>query len=570
MKTADHDKVRNKNQRLRNWINLCFILAGLLVVFVFMSYMQRQYSIIKANQAAASALDTVIGTLDANTEKVTALQERYHADNQAVLDDIFILLEGRQGEELLTATTAERSASLSRLSAVTGPSSFLFVIDGNGRVVAAPEESAIGDNLAENGTLTADQLAILVRNEQGEHVRLLGTRCIKTVPGGTDTVTYDEVLAQPAGSGVTAYFYSMPVGNHYLVYAVDASELDKQLDALRDVGPILSGVVMDNGGFVFAVDSETGCFLFFDDGHNRLDGQPIAESGLNGSVLKDQYSGIQTIAGTDYQCLSRRYASPFYGEYTVITAVSAVESVFSGDKTAIGLSVLTFVVCAGILLLYAYFLRMDPDQLAHYDEDVRTLREARAARRRDHSKTIRNIRLFAIHGEQYYLKGGIAGRLAPVIAISALLVFIISWNSQTLVEISKGISQSATAIRQLEVSFSNRDNSSGIIMERYQNQYLSKLGLISFILEEDASLSDQLEGSADSGNVHAYINADLAPVIDDSGRPVRSIANMPLLQALAKAAPSPPMTTCGISSSAAIRRISLPGSWTCSPARQTK
>lgn len=144
MKISEREKARKRGQRIRNGLNLCLILAGVLTVFFFMSYMQREYSVRRSNQDAQVALDTVIETLDTNTEKVAALRERYHTDNQTVLDDVYILLEGRQGEEMLTADAEARSASIARLSRVVTGSGYLFVIDSQGRVVVAPDVTAIG------------------------------------------------------------------------------------------------------------------------------------------------------------------------------------------------------------------------------------------------------------------------------------------------------------------------------------------------------------------------------------------------------------------------------------------
>ena len=506
-------KKTDKTQKLRILFNVALIVLGLVSVLGFMSYMQNQYSVIKANQTASAALDAVIQTLDENTEKVDALRTRYHGDNRAVLHDIEYLMMTDHYGDLLRSDPEVRTQTMDRLSRTVGQAGYLFVIDKTGRVVAAPKLEAIGDNLVGNGTLTPDELAQLTGEEQAaENGAIIGT---------------------PAGTDINAYFYgNWLIEDYYLIYAVDSAELDRQFTALRDLGPILSSVVVGDNGFVFAVDSSTGRFTYYDDGQTQLTGEPYTDAGLTSDVLTDRFNGLQTIGGMTYQCLSRTYRSSFYGEYTVITAVCAANSVFAGDKTAIALTAITFSLGAALILLYATLMRMDPDQLAPYDDDVVSRREFRN-RRRNAQKSTRNVRLFKLGNEQFYAKVGIAEHLAPVVAIALLVVFAISWNTQTLVEISRGMKQSNTAIRQLEVLFANRESSSGILMNRYQGQYLSKLQLISFLLEEDPSLMAALN-DADAENIHPYLTAELEPVVNDAGKPVLSAANSPQLIRLAE------------------------------------
>lgn len=528
-------QARKGKQWLRSIINLALIVIGLVAVVSFMAYMQRQYSVMKADQTSNAALDAVVETLDGNTQKVEALRDRYHADNQAILNDMAYLLRNDRYEALQTTTDEERTATMQRLSRTVGENGYLFVIRRDGTVVMAPQADALDANLVANGTLDEASLAILVRDEWVGNVHLEGTDRITVAADGTEESSYDVVTGTPAGTQVKTYFYSMPVTDTYfLVYAVDEEELERQFAALRDVGPVLSSVVVGDNGFVFAVDSQNATFLHFDNGEQRLDGQPIAESGLSTDVLADRYSGLQTIGGVSYHCLSRAYSSPFYGDYIVITAVCEADSVFSGDRTAIGLSAITFILGAAVMIFYTSLLRVDPEQLAAYDEEILDRKTARRVLRRARQKGIHHIRLFKVQGEQIYLKAGIAEKLAPVAAIAVLLVFVISWNSQTLVEITRGIEQSTTAIHQIETLFDNRTGSSEIIMTRYQNQYLSKLELVSFLLEEDSSLLALLNDGTEADGVHAYLDDELNPVYTSDGKPVRAVANAPQLVTLAK------------------------------------
>jgi len=501
---------------IRNLINLGLIIAGLVAVVSFMTKMQHDYSVAKSNQSATAALDTVIDTLTSNSEKIETLRSRYHSDNRAVLNDISALMKSEHYASLTTATTEERCAVMEQLSRAVGDSGYLFVIDGDGNILLSPEEAAIGSNIVSNGSLRRDDLNLLTSSSEVDYSKA-------------------PVTGTPAGTNVTAYFYGCPIsGNYYLVYAVDSLELDKQFEALKDIKPVLTSVVVGNDGFVFAVDSETGLFMCFDDGTTCLDGKSYGDAGLSADALTDRYSGLQTINGVSYQCLSRKYSSPIYGEYTVITAVCPSETIFSSDKATINLTAATFVICAGVILLYAMLLQQDPEQMAHYDEHVFSGKEAYHERRKKPLNTIHNIRAFKLKGKNVYLKFGIAEKLAPVVAIASLLVFAISWNSQTLTEISNGMALSADTVEQMETMFNNRVNSSEIIMNRYQSQYLAKLKLISFLMEEAPGELEKLNDATSSGQVYTHVGTDMKPVTDEYGNPVRSLANSDVLDSLAK------------------------------------
>lgn len=94
-KTKQHHRLTEKQKKMtlmRGLINFVLIFAGMISVIVFLNDMQRQYSMLRNEQAANYAQEAVIRILDENTEKVALLKKRYHEDNQAVMEDIVHLL----------------------------------------------------------------------------------------------------------------------------------------------------------------------------------------------------------------------------------------------------------------------------------------------------------------------------------------------------------------------------------------------------------------------------------------------------------------------------------------------
>lgn len=160
-----------------------------------------------ANHSSGAALDAIVETLNTNTEKVNVLCERYHTDNRTVLTDMAYLLQSPRYTAALHVDDEQRSQIMARLSQAIGTSGHLFVIDKQGSIVVAPEQSAIGQNLMGNGTLTSEQLSALLDGSSAE-----------------------GVLATPAGSDTKAYFYSLQVSDDYwLAYAEDSIQLETQL-----------------------------------------------------------------------------------------------------------------------------------------------------------------------------------------------------------------------------------------------------------------------------------------------------------------------------------------------------
>lgn len=97
-----------------------------------------------------------------------------------------------------------------------------------------------------------------------------------TDAAGVSKQVYDEIVYTPAGSELAIYFYSYPLSDDtFLLYGVDTQTLDAQVAAIRELGPILSSVAVGKEGFVFAVDKQTGRFMYYNDGIHDFTGSDI-------------------------------------------------------------------------------------------------------------------------------------------------------------------------------------------------------------------------------------------------------------------------------------------------------
>ncbi|MCQ2433577.1 MAG: hypothetical protein MJ175_13320, partial [Clostridia bacterium] len=497
-------------------INLSMIILGILFVFSFVGYMQKRYSEMKNAKTSANALSSIIDTMDDNTEKVRLLTERYHFDNNSILEDIATLLGRGSYSGLYAETPEERCHAMEKLSNAVGGDGYIFVIDKDGNVVLTPSMNFIGINLKTIGSFSEDAYKVLT-----------GPRSVSS---------FAVVSARPVGTDSDAYFYGKSLSDGYcLVYGVDSRILEEQYAALKNLGPILSSAVVGETGFIFAVDSSTREFLYFNDGNHDLSGKTSHEYGLSDEALSNGYEGEQTINGVSYHCISRTYSSELYGKYTVICAVCSTEEVFATNRVTVFVTSGTFFICTLLLFVYATLMHMDPDELADYDERILPASKAKYLHREpEKRKQIHNIQCLKLKHDVVFFKVSVAEKLAPIAAIGLILVFVVSWNAQTLVELSKGMTESAVALSQVERLFGSGETSSGILMDRYQNQYLSKIKLLSYILEEDPELvfgSAAAESGSDA--VHTYLDEDYEPILDGNGYPITSIAYSSALNELA-------------------------------------
>ncbi len=519
MNMKDSEKIRRKQLINKRIFNSSVMIIGLALILLFTSYMQRRYSELKYIKASQNAMDTIVRTMDENTEKVNLLIERYHKDNQAIVDDFVTLFKTGRYHLLYSANSEKRCEVMGVLSKAIEDKGYLFVIDGQGNVILTPFSEYENMNLLEENIFTASDFEFL-KSEKN-----------------SDDVSY--VIGNIKDTNEQGYFYCRALNDHYyLVYGLECSELDEQYAALRKLGPILSNAVIGETGFVFALDSDTGKFKYFDNGEVELTGANAKEHGVSDELFADEYSGIQTIENVEYNVLSQRHSSTLYGDFTIVVAACTTSEVYASNPTTNAIISIVFILTTAICLFYAFTLQTDPDQLVYYDENVMTTKQARKSNLFDPEvkKSFKNIKVFKYIEDQIYFKAGVATNLAPIIILSLVVIFVVSYNTQTMVELSKGLTESNGAVKQTEKIFENSESSSQLLMEHYQSQYLSKIKILSYMIEEQPSLvfnSDNGYGQ-NVNSLHKYIDADYDVVYKADGSVLTSISKSQPLEQLAK------------------------------------
>ena len=466
--------------------NLLLIVLGAVIIAAFLRQMQMKTAFFKQEQNSRQALSEAVSILERNAEDAQALTQVFHDANQDMLDDLEELLTSGLFDSLTEADTATRSRVMQDMVQRSGVD-YLFIMSRDGRLLMSPFVDYVNVDLVAEGFLTQDNLNRLLRGTRDESGRI-------------------EPALENNRYGYF-YFYSM-LGDYegmpyLLVLGAEAATLDVQIAALKDVSIVLSRAAVGNNGFLFAVDKDEDSFLYFKNGDEVLTGKSARECGLSDEALQDGYSGVETINGVKYYCVSRTF-----GSSTVICAVAERDEILYNDRYVLFWSITGFVLVMLLCLTYAVIVRNDFVRHA-----VET--EKKIFHRRNRPPIIFDISIFK--------------KVNPLMIAGVLLIFGISFYTQTLLEISECIDNSITALDEVSGRYEESMVNRKVIQEYYNNRFLSKARLIAYLLEEDPSVlnepTDRRHSYYDeAGNKHF--------ILDDEGNPLRSVASSARLQEL--------------------------------------
>lgn len=459
-------------------INAFLVILGAVLIALFLRHMQRQSSLVKQEENSVHALADAVSILETNAEDAAELTRVFHDGNQDMLDDLAELLNSGLFTSLVTADTETRSAVFGDVVERSGVE-YLFIMSDDGRILLSPYPEYYNVHLQDSGLLTEENLQKL----------MAGTR--------KDDGSIDPAL-QETDNG-EYYFYSnrFSYGNTdlLLILGSGASTLNVQISSLKDVSVVLSRASVNNHGFMFAVDTVDRSFVYYQNGDEVLTGKNALEAGLSESALSDGYSGIETINGTRYYCVSKAF-----GSRTVVCAVAETEDIFVNDRYVLFWSIAGFVLVMLLCLTYAIIVRND---------------------------FVRNI----VQTEKKYFKGrgdnrvifdlSIFKKVFPLMVMGVLVIFCISFYTQTLLEISQSIETSIVALDEVAARYADSNAKRDIIQGYYNNHYLSKARLIASTLEEDPAVLN-------TETTRYYSDYDMDGnryfLTDDEGNRLRSVS----------------------------------------------
>ena len=490
-KTIDQEtrKKANKYFFSKVLVNLLLIIIGAVFIAVFLRQMQAGAALAKQQESSKLALEEAIVSLDENAQNAETLAAIFHDGNQDVLDDMAQLFSSGLFDSLADADNKERSEVFADMVERSGVQ-YLFLMSADGKIVLSPEPSLYGVNPAARAYMTQENVNQILKGTLDPD-------------GNVTPVTVKNQYG-------TFYFYSAPYNyagsTYYLVLGTDASVLDVQISSLKDVSVVLSRAAVGNKGFIFAVNSEDNTFLYYKNGEEVLTGQSALSCGLSEEALTDGYTGFETIKGTRYYCVSRTY-----GDQIVISAVAQTNEIYKNDGYVLFWTIMGFIIIMMLCLAYAVIVRND-----FVRHEVKT---DRVVLKKDSPNPM-------------YFDRSVFNKVFPLMIAGVLIMYGISFYTQTLLEITEGIERSDVALSEVSGRYEESITNRGIIEDYYNNRFLSKARLISFLIEEDPSVLN-----AESEFYHNYYddNGNKQFIRDDEGNMLKSVSESARLQELCDA-----------------------------------
>ena len=489
---SDYESIRKKANTYffsKVIVNALLVIIGAVLIGVFLRNMQNDVSIYKQRKNSETALNEAVEVLSSNKNDARELTRIYHDCNQDMVDDLKELFKSGVFSELATASVETRSEVMKDMIERSGVE-YLFLMSPEGKILMSDTPEYYDADLHEVGLLSKDEVAKLSRGTVADY-------------GNVDPVLVDSEYGK-------FYFYSLPEkyeGYPYvIVLGTDASILDVQLESLNDLSSVLSRASVGNEGFMFAVDNTNDTFLYYENDGEILTGTNALDTGLSEEALEDGYSGIQKINGIKYHCVSKSF-----GVSTIICAVAETDKIMVNDKYVLFWSITGFVLVMLMSLTYAVIVRND-----FVRRSVNTEK-----------------RVFAVgKGNEVIFDLSIFKKVFPLLLAGVLLIFGISYYTQTLLEISEQIKISQLALDDVSNRFLESTKNREAIENYYNGHFLSKARLVSYLIEEDPVILNQ-----DTDKYYTYFDeaGEKQFIRDDEGNRLRSVSSASRLQELCDA-----------------------------------
>ncbi len=466
--------------------NVLLIVIGATMIGLFLNDIQKKTSAYKQQENSELALAEAITTLDRNRDHADDLTKIFHEGNQHVLNDIALVLTNGMSETMAGTDNSIRSDMLKNLSDRAGID-YLFVLSKDGIIVSSPVAELYGVNPAVQGFMTQENINAVLRSTM------------------QDDGTITPVLVKNT-SGIF-YFYSKPYmymdEEYMLVIGKEASVLDDQTEVLNDVSTVLSRMTVINNGFMFAVNQTDNLFLYYKNGAEILTGQNALTNGLSEKALIDGYSGLETINGQQYYCVSRTF-----GDQTVICASARTDDIYDDDRFVLFWTILAFNIIMILCLTYAVIVRNDFVRNA-----VKTDR----------------VMLNSSSANPTFFDKSIFRKVFPLMLTGIMSMYAISFYTQTLLEVTQGIEKSKVALQEVAGRYEESQGTRKILSDYNEQHALSTAKLLSFILEEDTDFLN-----AESGRYHSTFDehGNRVYLTDDEGNRLKSVAGSAFLQEL--------------------------------------
>ena len=533
MKNTNDAFKKNRNAYLRRSIlSIEVLLIGAVALCGLLSLMQTRATETLQQQRSEKILEEVENTLTVNDLTINSAIYEFNETNQSTLSILSDYIEDVDVlQPLEEATTPEEAqelildacGSFKKICDNVGVSN-IFLIQDDGQTIISSAISSLNINWRD--VTTPDVFNNLTAHSETQN----GTEKI-TEKGDKEYVPMISPYESVSYYTYSTFFMSYNEHSYFLLTNISDGILTAELSGIKDISSVLSGVSIGKSGFLFAVDSQTEEFIYFNDGNETLSGEKYSKYGMSEEAAKNNYVGYQTIAGVDYYLVAKSFESESYGKFTVLAAVLSVQEMLVANVSVIALSCLAFVLVSCIIVAYGMVLKRDvadhvislEDKLStnykdqnkngktkYTDEEIAERVQIQVSEEieKGEDKKLRRslIGTRDLSGAQHYFSKYIFNRMLPVTIIGLAAIFLISFFSQTLLGLNDVTSVSSTRLNDIQTVLETNEKNTKNIQEYIDTQYLSKTVIFSYIFEEEPhKIFNQ---DAENENVHPLYARD--------------------------------------------------------------
>lgn len=522
-----------KKTRLKLLLNFLLMCAGIAVLIALILSVQNAQTMREQNARNNEILAAVMEAIDGNCAESAVLLERFNASNQ---QDVVILAEiSKNGlfDRVLGFMGRKRYAQacelFSNFSEIVD-CKYMYVINDAGYIVSSSEMQDLYRPISEKTHISETEPRLY---EGTSSYNALGEPVISPIVTHTgfqkNTYTYTTALQGSDGDV------------RYLVVGFSDEILRMERSLLDDYSRVLSSARVGQSGFVFAVDTHSDCFTYYDDGISVLTGEYAPRFGISQEALRDGFSGMLTINGGNFYCSTRNYQPKNEtSELAIITAIPEAELLTNTVSTALWPS-LIFLIFVVLLWSYGVFLQNEFISTKETPHSLRLYPFGKRYRARRNAEKAYNEAL--IHakkaqqsgqkdvlfptapksGKTIYLNISIAKVVMMFTMLGCILVFAASFFMQSLLSTRMGMYYSRRALQEVFETMNEYDSTSDSVLNYYNRQYFARTGLLGKLMQTNP---DAFFDYRDLDHVYVYDDG-----VNDG---VKSISQSPLLTKLCK------------------------------------
>ena len=287
--------------------------------------------------------------------------------------------------------------------------------------------------------------------------------------------------------------YTAEIGNGNTVSIVENSEkLQNNLDANASLSYVLDGIHVGQNGFAFALHAEKKTILYYPD--ESLIGDNAADHGIDMSTISDGNDMDITIDGTTYFCSVKQIDKGL-----IICAVPRSEIDANRTLTII-VSVFVYALFASVIIIYAFFLRVDHRAKVNADEN----------------KALQ-------HGGRIEYNKALGKKFMAIIVCGAIATFALTFYAQTLFSLSQQSITNNSRGTELRQTLSENDATIAEQMSEYNDEYLEKARCAAYIIErtDSTKLTQDFMKSLKSA-----LDADSLEYFDTEGKIIASDSDL--------------------------------------------